>query len=283
MFIPPVDPEDVVWSGLPMTTDQALSKFDIDDCILATDVNHFLASKKHSSLPIYCLSGDSQVSNHVTFLEFSTKNFDLLRLALDWARTTKDDYEIAMLRHANIITNQAHASVMRAATTAKNEREVEAVFVAHCMACGCGNMAYHPIMASGTSAATLHYVHNNAPLDSNGNGYKGKTPSNMLVDAGCEYRCYCADVTRTFPINGTFSKESREIYDIVLQMQTECMGLLKAGAVWDDIHAHAHKVAIDGLLKLGILKGEKDEIFKNRTSVAFMPHGLGHYLGMDTH
>lgn len=202
---------------------------------------------------------------------------------MDRSRTTKDEYEIAMLRHANKVTNNAHLDVMKEARNATNEQELAAVFVKTCMACGCGEMAYHPIMASGTSAATLHYIHNNAPLDESGNGFKGKRPLNMLVDAGCEYRCYCADVTRSFPISGTFSKESREIYSIVYEMQKHCFSLIKAGMVWDDVHAAAHKVAIAGLLQLGILKGDADEIFKNRTSVAFFPHGLGHYLGMDTH
>ena len=84
-------------------------------------------------------------------------------------------------------------------------------------------------------------------------------------------------------MNGKFTKESRAIYDIVLKMQKETTAILKAGIDWDDAHLLAHKIAIDGLLSLGILKGDKDEILKARTSAAFFPHGLGHYLGMDTH
>jgi len=89
--------------------------------------------------------------------------------------------------------------------------------------------------------------------------------------------------TRTFPINGKFTRESRAIYDIVLKMQLECIKVLKEGVLWDDVHLLAHKIAIDGLLSLGILKGSAEEILEKRTSVAFFPHGLGHYLGMDTH
>jgi Xaa-Pro dipeptidase len=89
--------------------------------------------------------------------------------------------------------------------------------------------------------------------------------------------------TRTFPISGKFSKESREIYDIVLKMQLECIEMLKEGVRWDDVHLHAHDVAVEGLLALGLLKGDKQAIMESRTSVAFFPHGLGHYLGMDTH
>jgi len=106
---------------------------------------------------------------------------------------------------------------------------------------------------------------------------------NLLLDAGGEYRCYAADITRTFPIRGRFSRESRGVYDVVLRMQEGCLEMLREGVLWDDVHAMAHKVAIEGLLGMGILKGDKEEICKNRTSVAFFPHGLGHYLGMDTH
>lgn len=105
----------------------------------------------------------------------------------------------------------------------------------------------------------------------------------MLLDAGGEYRCYAADITRTFPIRGRFSGESRGVYDVVLRMQEACMEMLREGVLWDDVHATAHKVAIEGLLGMGILKGGKEEILESRTSVAFFPHGLGHYLGMDTH
>lgn len=89
--------------------------------------------------------------------------------------------------------------------------------------------------------------------------------------------------TRTFPVNGHFTPESRSIYDIVLSMQTQCTNVLKAGISWDEVHLLAHKIAIEGLLNLGIFKGNKEDILKQRTSVAFFPHGLGHYLGLDTH
>lgn len=84
-------------------------------------------------------------------------------------------------------------------------------------------------------------------------------------------------------MSGKFSKESREIYDLVFKMQRDCTDMIKEGVNWDDVHIQAHKIAIDGLLDLGVLKGDKDEILKAETSAAFFPHGLGHYLGMDTH
>lgn len=85
------------------------------------------------------------------------------------------------------------------------------------------------------------------------------------------------------PLDGKFTLETRQIYEIVLEMQSQCIAVLKDGVKWDDVHALAHRIAIKGLLKLGILRGTEEELFEKRVSVAFFPHGLGHYLGMDTH
>ncbi|KAI5281602.1 hypothetical protein KEM54_003140 [Ascosphaera aggregata] len=179
-----------------------------------------------------------------------------------------------MLRRTNQVSSLAHQSVWRIAKKAKNEQELEAVFVALCMSKGCKEMSYHPITASGCNAATLHYVRNDEDTTQR---------LNVLMDSGAQYRTYCADITRTFPLNGKFTKESREIYDIVHEMMNESFKIIRAGVLWDDVHALAHRVAIKGLVKLGILKGSEEELFEKRISVPFFPHGLGHYLGMDTH
>jgi len=228
-----------------------------------------LASHKAA---VYAIA--NQVSDQVSFLNASSTDFQLLKTAIEESRVVKTPYEIALIRHANEVSAAAHIVLMKEAATATNERELEALFLKECISRGCRNQAYPSIIASGTAAATLHYVKNDAPLE-------GKL--NLLVDAGAEAECYASDITRTFPIRGSFSKESREIYELVLRMQKECIDLLKDGVLWDSVHEHAHKVAIAGLLDLGILKGSQEEIFKQRTSVAFFPHGLGHYLGMDTH
>ncbi|KAK3322860.1 putative Xaa-Pro aminopeptidase [Apodospora peruviana] len=274
LFIPPVDPESVIWSGLPVSAEEAKQKWDVDEVKYTTDVNATLAhlgSEKPNST-IFAIP--NQISEQVTFLEFDHKNYSVLKEAIENCRVVKDEFEIAMIGKANNISGKGHRAVLERVKTAKNEQELEAVFLGHCVASGARNQAYHSIVASGRAAATLHYVHNNAPMS-------GKL--NLLLDAGCEWDCYAADITRVFPIGGKFTTESRAIYDIVLKMQLDCIAALKEGVLWDDVHLLAHKIAIDGLLALGILKGDKDEILASRTSVAFFPHGLGHYLGMDTH
>lgn len=192
----------------------------------------------------------------------------------------KDEYEIALLRKANDISAKAHIAAIKAAGSAKNEREIEGAFIATCIANGCREQSYHPIVASGTSSATLHYQKNDENLIDPVTGAK---KSILLLDAGGEYRTYCADITRTFPLSGKFTPESRQIYDIVLDMQNKSFEQLKEGVQWEDVHSVAHRTAIKGLLKLGILRGSEEELFEKRVSVAFFPHGLGHYLGMDTH
>ncbi|KAF8856598.1 putative Xaa-Pro aminopeptidase pepP [Acephala macrosclerotiorum] len=273
LYIPPIDAESVIWMGLPLSQEEALQKYDVDQVLTTDQVNASLAHPRPShSSTVWTIA--NQVSDHITFLEFTHKDFTLLKTAIEECRVIKDEYEIALTRHANDISTIAHTEVLKRVKAAKNERELEAAFIEKSIANGAREQAYHSIVASGTAAATLHYLKNCAELE-------GKL--NLLLDAGAEFGCYASDITRTFPINGKFSPESRAIYDIVLTMQETCTNMLYEGVLWDDVHLKAHEIAIDGLLKLGILQGTKEDILKSRTSVAFFPHGLGHYLGMDTH
>ena len=276
LFIPPIEPESVIWSGLPLSAAEALERYEVDEVRYTNEVNAVLAGLAAATTPSATVHAiPSQVSDHVTFLGFGDNDLSLLKDAIERARVVKTPYELALMAKANHISGAAHRAVLERVRTASNERDLHAVFLSECVARGAPNQAYGSIVASGRAAATLHYVKNNQPLE-------GKL--NLLLDAGCEWDCYASDITRTFPISGKFSPESRAIYDIVLNMQLESIAMLKEGVLWDDVHTHAHRVAIEGLLSLGILKGGTvDEILKARTSVAFFPHGLGHYLGMDTH
>ncbi|PQE10811.1 metallopeptidase family M24 protein [Rutstroemia sp. NJR-2017a BBW] len=270
LFIPPIDADSVIWSGLPTSPEEALSLYDVD-AVLTTDViNAHLAEPNRTK--VWAIA--PQISTHITFLEFPEKDFILLKEAIEECRVQKDEYEVELIRKANAISTIAHTAVLKNVKSAKNERELEGLFIKECIANGAREQAYHSIVASGEAAATLHYMKNSE-------GLEGKL--NLLLDAGGEYNCYASDITRTFPISGSFTSESLSIYNIVLKMQLQCIDMLKAGVQWEDVHILAHKIAIEGLLELGILKGDAEEILKARTSVAFFPHGLGHYLGMDTH
>lgn len=273
LFIPPVDPESVIWAGLPESKEEALKKYNVDEVLYTNQVNAALAAYGPSkSTTVYAIP--EQISEHINLLAFAATEFTTLRTAIDECRVIKDSYEVALIRKANEISTLAHIEAAKATLTATNEQELYGAFIGTCISNGAHEQAYHSICASGTSCATLHYIRNDQPL---------RDRLNVLLDAGAEYECYCADITRTFPVNGTFTPESKIIYDLVDEMQSESFKLLKANVRWEDVHERAHWVAIHGLKKAGILVGDAQEIFDKRVSVAFFPHGLGHYLGMDTH
>lgn len=255
--------------------------YDVDCVLPTTEVNASLASaaSAHGGKAVAFAIAD-QISETIKFQGFTETNLSVLKEAIENTRVVKDGYEVALLRKANDITAKAHISAIQASRTAANEREVEAAFISTCISNGCREQSYHPVVASGESGGTLHYVRNDQDLF-----YPGtkERKENILIDAGGEYQTYCADITRVIPLSGKFSKEARQIYELVLQMQTECIAVLKEGVMWDEVHALAHRIAIRGLLALGVLRGSEDELFEKRVSAAFFPHGLGHYLGMDTH
>ncbi|KEF62043.1 xaa-Pro dipeptidase [Exophiala aquamarina CBS 119918] len=273
LFIPPIDPESVIWAGLPESKDEALQRYDVDNVLYSNEVNAALAAYGPSaSTTVYAIP--EQISEHITFLPFAQTEFASLKTAIDECRVVKDSYEVALIRKANEISTLAHIEAAKVTLTASNEQEIYGAFIGTCISNGAHEQAYHSICASGTSCSTLHYIRNDQPL---------RQRLNILLDAGAEYECYCADITRTFPVNGSFTAESQTIYNIVDEMQSSCFKMLKANVRWEDVHENAHWVAIRGLKSAGILVGDEQEIFDKRISVAFMPHGLGHYLGMDTH
>ena len=172
----------MIWSGLPLSKDEALALYDVDSVQSTNDVPSALASA-HSKSTVWAIA--NQVSDHITFLQFENKDLTLLKEAIEECRVVKDEYEVALTKKANAISTVAHTAVLSAVKSAKNERELEGLFIQKSIAGGAREQAYHGIFASGTAAATLHYVKNYEPLE-------GKL--NLLVDAGAEFKCYASDI-----------------------------------------------------------------------------------------
>ena len=186
LFIPPIEPDSVIWSGLPVSEDEALSLYDVDIVETTAEVAPALAHPHaKSKSTIWAIA--NQVSDHVSFLEFTDKDFTLLKEAIEECRVVKDEYEVALTKKANEISTIAHAAVLKAVKRAKNEMELEGLFIEKCIANGAREQAYHSIVASGEAAATLHYVKNHEPL---------QDKLNLLLDAGGEYQCYASDIVR---------------------------------------------------------------------------------------
>ncbi len=185
LFIPPVDPESVVWSGLPLSPAEALERYDVDAVLPSTELNPQLAQigGERSDATVFAIA--NRVADAVTFLEFAGTDLKLLAEAIDECRVVKDAYEVALIRRANIISGAAHRAVLEKTRGAGNEYVLEGVFIGECLKSGAKKQAYPSIVASGRAAATLHYVHNDKDL-------AGKDL--LLLDAGAEWMNYASDI-----------------------------------------------------------------------------------------
>jgi len=188
-------------------------------------------------------------------------------------RLIKSSAEIKTMRDACKISAKAHIKAMQACKPGIREHVVEAelnhTFTAH----GCP-AAYTSIVGSGENGCILHYTENNAEL---------KDGDLLLIDAGAELDCYASDITRTFPVNGSYSKEQKILYEIVLAAQLAAIKKVKPGNHWNQPHEAAVKVLTKGLLDIGILKGDLKKLIKDEAYNKFYMHRTGHWLGMDVH
>ncbi|KAK4976499.1 hypothetical protein LTR66_010860, partial [Elasticomyces elasticus] len=182
LFIPPVEADRVIWEGLPLQSEEAMKKFEIDAVYQTTQLQSSVSAL--SSNTVFTIA--DRIPEDLTFSSPEAMSTDLLQPVIEDARVIKDDFEISLMRHANAVSSHAHTEVLKSATQASNERELHGLFLMHCVANGCRDQAYGCICASGPNAATLHYQHNDLSLSHK---------LNLLLDAGGEYSCYCADIT----------------------------------------------------------------------------------------
>lgn len=207
LFIPPIDPDSVIWSGLPLSVEEALTKYDVDAVLPSTELNPTLVRLGGRPKSTVFAIAD-RVSDEVTFLEFNNKDFTILGEAVDESRVIKDEYEIALIKKANEISGAAHKAVLEKVKSAKNEYELEGAFIGTSIHYGAKKQAYPSIVASGRAAATLHYVHNDKDLT-------GKDL--LLLDAGAEWSNYAADIV-SYLISLAYFQEIYRILGNFVQM-----------------------------------------------------------------
>jgi Xaa-Pro aminopeptidase len=139
---------------------------------------------------------------------------------------------------------------------------------------GCRSAAYPSIVGGGENGCILHYIENNKKL---------KTKDLLLIDAGAEYQCYAADITRTFPVNGKFTQPQKALYQLVLDAQKAAIAAVQPGNHWNQPHEAAVEVLTRGLVDLGLLHGDVDTLIEEEAYREFYMHRTGHWLGMDVH
>jgi Xaa-Pro aminopeptidase len=193
---------------------------------------------------------------------------------LDEMRLIKRTEELAVMRRAATISAQAHQRAMRAARPGRTEYEIEAEIAYEFRRHGAQSPAYTPIVAAGEHACVLHYVSNDGIL---------RDGDLLLVDAGCELEGYASDITRTFPVNGTFSGPQRGVYELVLAAQAAAIAAVRAGSTWNAPHDAAVRVLAQGMIDLGLLQGTLDGVLESEAYRRFYMHRTGHWLGLDVH
>lgn len=189
-------------------------------------------------------------------------------------RLRKGPEELALMRRAAEITAEAHAAAMARAAPGSHEYELEAILRERFRARGAERPAYPPIVGSGPNATVLHYRRNDRRIED------GEL---VLVDAGCEYHGYAADVTRTFPANGRFAPAQQAIYEVVLASQAAAIAATRPGATLDEVHRAAVEVLARGMLDLGLLRDSLAAVLEQEAYKAFYMHRTSHFLGMDVH
>lgn len=189
-------------------------------------------------------------------------------------RLFKDTDEIALMQKAVDVTHQAHVKAMQVCKPGLYEYQLEAELTREFQRHGARFSAYSSIVGSGCNSCILHYVTNNKKIADG---------DLVLIDAGAEYQMYAADITRTFPANGKFTPEQREIYEIVLASQLAGLKAIKAGEVWTKAQDAIVRIITQGLVDIGLLKGNLDNLIEKQAYFPFYMHRSGHWIGMDVH
>lgn len=286
-LVPPALPEDyeTVWKGAPDTSAQLHDKYDAD---VILDESELAAHVAHATT-IYTMDTTDLSNLQISPHRSCRIDRSALVNALCEARLTKFPWEIAMIKHAGYVSSVAHKMVMKRHAALRTELVVAAYFRYVSALHGLERQAYIPIVASGPRAATLHYNRNNQPIPT------ANPHAVVLVDAGAEWRCYASDVTRTFPASQKFSPEARTIYSIVLKMQEvhkytgnkemDCkcnvisqavLSRLKPGVMWIELEDLALRILCIELIRIGILRGDEDELLEFEVPRAFYYHGKHH-------
>lgn len=283
IFVPKLPESYAVWMGKIHAPEHFKQKYAVDEVQYSCDIAKVLSAKSPSVLlTLRGVNTDSgSVCREASFEGISQFNVNntLLHPEIVECRVFKTDMELEVLRYTNRVSSEAHKEVMKAAKIGMREYELESVFLNYCYARGgMRHTSYTCICGSGDNSSVLHYGHAGAPND------KILENGDMcLFDMGGEYYCYSSDITCSFPANGKFTADQREIYEAVLKSSRAVMNAVKPGVAWPDMHRVADRIHLEELTRIGILKGNVEDMIKAHMGAVFMPHGLGHFLGIDVH
>ncbi len=286
LFVQPKDPDKEVWTGYRAGVEGAKELYGADEAYPISELNEKLPQYLLEADRIYYHFGRDRAFNETivkiwqqlmaTYPKRGTGPIAIQDSGtiLNPMRQIKSMAELELMRKAAAISVEAHNHAREFAKPGRYEYEIQAemdyIFRKH----GGNGPAYPSIIASGPNSCILHYVENNRQLQDG---------DLLLIDAGCAYNYYNADITRTFPVNGQFTPEQKILYDIVLEAQEKAIAQVKPGNPYSQVHETAVRVLVEGLLDLGLLMGDIEEIIKEEKYKPFYMHRTGHWLGLDVH
>ncbi len=286
MFVRERNREKEIWDGYRQGPEGAVENFGADDAFPIDDIDEILPGLLESRDRVYYSLGrdpnfDQRIMSWINTLRAQARagavppgELQDLDHFLHDMRLFKSATEAKLMRSAGEISAQAHIRAMKTCKPGMYEYQLEGELHHEFLKNGARAPAYNTIVGSGKNGCILHYIENTKKLESG---------DLVLIDAGCEYEMYAGDITRTFPVNGKFSEEQKALYEVVLNAQYAAIDAVKPGNHWNQPHEAAVKVLTQGLIDLGLLEGNLDELIADQAYVDFYMHRTGHWLGMDVH
>lgn len=274
-----------IWNGYRVGIDGAIENYEADEAFAIESLDEEIIGKLTDKDKVFYRIGhdadfDIRVAKWVKKAEeqqrggFNTPaRLIQLNRIVDEMRLHKSADEIELMQIASDISAEAHTRAMKAVKPGMMEYALEAELNYVFGKNGCVP-AYNSIVGGGENACILHYVENDQEL---------KDGDLVLIDAACEYQLYASDITRTFPVNGKFSPEQKALYNIILDSQIAAIDAVRIGNSYKEPHNVAVKILVQGLLDLGIMQGDLEQIIASESYRQFYMHGTGHWLGMDVH
>ncbi|MHC5071660.1 MAG: aminopeptidase P family protein [Planctomycetota bacterium] len=252
LFVMPRNKEREIWDGPRHGVKGAVKQFGVDEA----HAKKIAFEKRRSNAPAHPTVADP-------------------RPTVAAMRLIKDAHELELMQEAARITVAGHLRAMRFAKPGLTEYQVQAELEAEFRRQGSPRNGYPSIVASGSNACILHYVQNDRRMR------RGEL---LLLDAGAEYEQYTADITRTYPVDGTFTPAQKAVYAAVLTAQKAGIRAVKPGAAWDAPHKACLRSLTRSLMAMRLLRGrDLGKLIKKGACRKWFMHGTSHWLGMDVH
>ncbi|MCW6038774.1 aminopeptidase P N-terminal domain-containing protein [Spirulina subsalsa FACHB-351] len=286
LFVQPKDPEKETWTGYRVGIEQAKERYGADEAYPITEFNEKFPQYIQKAEQIYYHLGRDEGFNQTILqhwqrfiMTYPRRGTGPLALVdsnslIHPLRQVKSAAELELMRRATSISAEAHNRARHFAKPGMYEYQVQAEIEHTFRLQGGMGPAYPSIVASGPNACILHYTENNRQMQDG---------DLLLIDAGCAFDYYNGDITRTFPVNGQFNKYQQAIYELVLAAQMKAIAEVQPGKAYNEFHDIAVCVLVQGLIDLGLLQGDLEELIKEEKYKPFYMHRTGHWLGLDVH